>query len=651
MAIQQQPPTGGLNAVAPRPAAPPAGSGAPAQPPKNENLAARAAGMEQEQPDAAEDYFTKTLEERRAQSAALMAQIEKLKSSLDSRKGLPFDPVMMAGAAGFLKPTKTGSFGESLGYAAEGMSSEAEKEFARRQAMQKLELELAEKGLSATTKNLEMEDLLRLSGMGGKAMSAPRVGAPGAPAGGPSGGAPAPAGGAPGAPSAPAAGGAPAAPSAGSVGQTGAPNQMRLISDSDITRAYSISKEHGDKIANIAKMQREDIISTPEGPFSRSQQRYLEVDPHQTKIIERDFGRFIGPKKVPERLSREYDKIRAEAVAKDDPEIEFNWFRRQGWLEGSIKPTKEEIAAGKPPVATKPGEEPLTESERKVRDELRKKRGETEIEEEKTQITTVRNNMNNARNLTNIAKDMTTYASSNPRAFQLLQDTTIKDAIFRAAEKGITTPGGTIAFPARELETYKLKPEDREALQMFMQKYAELTVNFRKVARAPGEGATTESEGLLFSQLGALPSDTARVIILKSHALELKAEYDKQLFRAWNNYKRQNKDASYGDFLGSDVKETLDNQYDSTLQKVRERNADLFGGTRRTESKPTTPANPAAPAAPAAPANRPPAQSAPTAPAGPVRIKSKADEAFKNLKPGAVYIDVDGTVKRKKEGE
>lgn len=630
MAIQQQPPTGGLNQVA-RPAAPPAAP--PQQPPKQENLAARAAGMEQEGDESPQDYFTKTLAERRAQSEALMAQIEKLKSSLDSRKGLPFDPVMMAGAAGFLKPTKTGSFGESLGYAAEGMSSEAEKEFARRQAMQKLELELAEKGLSATTKNLEMEDLLRLSGMGGKAMPAPRVGPAGAPA----------AGGAPAAP----AGGAPAGgpASAGAVGQTGAPNQMRLISDADITRAYAISKEHGDKIANIAKMQREDIISTPEGPFSRSQQKYLEVDPHQTKIIERDFGRFIGPKKVPERLSREYDKIRAEAVEKNDPDIEFNWFKRQGWLEGPIKPTKEEIAAGKAPAtgagADKP---PLTAQERDTQEALRKKRGETEIEEEKTQISTVRQNMEKARGLTNIAKDMTTYASSNPRAFQLLQDTTIKDAIFRAAEKGITTPGGTIAFPARELETYKLSPQDREALQMFMQKYAELTVNFRKVARAPGEGATTESEGLLFSQLGALPSDTARVIILKSHALELKAEYDKQLFRAWNNFKKDNKDASYGDFLASDVKEKLDNNYDATLQKVRERNADLFGGKKPTETKP------AAPAAPAAPANRPPAASAAPA-AGPVRIKSKADQAFKSLPVGSVYIDVDGTVKRKKEGE
>lgn len=639
MAIQQQPPTGGLNQVA-RPAAPPAAP--PQQPPKQENLAARAAGMEQEGDESPQDYFTKTLAERRAQSEALMAQIEKLKSSLDSRKGLPFDPVMMAGAAGFLKPTKTGSFGESLGYAAEGMSSEAEKEFARRQAMQKLELELAEKGLSATTKNLEMEDLLRLSGMGGKAMPAPRVGPAGAPA---AGGAPAaPAGGAP-------AGGPAPAPAPGSVGQTGAPNQLRLITDSDITRAYAISKEHGDKIANIAKMQREDIISTPEGPFSRSQQKYLEVEPHQTKIIERDFGRFIGPKKVPERLSREYDRIRAEAVEKNDPDIEFNWFKKQGWLEGPIKPTKEEIAAGKAPTtgagADKP---PLTAQERETQEALRKKRGETEIEEEKTQITNIRNNMQNARGLTNIAKDMTTYASSNPRAFQLLQgfDQPVREAIFRAAEKGIQAGQfGSISLPTRELESYKLSVQDREALQMFMQKYAELTVNFRKVARAPGEGATTESEGLLFSQLGALPTDTARVIILKSHALELKAEYDKQLFRAWTNFKKENKDASYGEFLGSDVKDKLDNQYDATLQKVRERNADLFGGTRKPAEN-----RPAAPAAPAAPANRPPAASAPAAPAaGPVRIRSKADEAFKKLPVGGVYIDVDGTVKRKRDGE
>lgn len=629
----QQPPQGALAQVS-RPAAPPAQG----QQPPRENLAARAAGMEQEQETPQEDYFTKTLEDLRRQRESLNTQITSLKKSLDYRKGLPFDPTLMAAAAGFLKPTKTGSFGESLGYASELMSNEAEKEFARKQASAKLGLELDEKALALQTKGLEMEDLLRMSGMGGAAPGAPAVpsapaGAPGArpspPAGGPAGG---PVGG-------PAA---PVQPGGGTVGQGGAPNQMRLISDSDITRAYAISKEYGDKIANIAKIQREDIISTPEGPFSRSRQAYIEAEPFQSKIVERDFGRFIGPKKVPERLSREYDKIRAEAVAKGDPEIEFNWFKKQGWLEGPIKPTKEEIAAGKTAPEGKAGEEPLSLEERERRNKLREERAKTEITEEKEAISKLRTNANRARELNNVADSMITYAKSNPRAFELLQNTNIKDAIFRAAEKGITTPGGSIAFPARELESYKLSPQDREALMMFMQAYAQQTVAFRKEARAPGEGATTESEGLLFSQLGALPSDTARVVIMKSEALKYKAEYDRQMIRTWNKWRKDNPDGTYNEFLDSDTKNTLDDAYDKKLNEMRQRNADILGTVKmpkdekKGETKPAAPATPQKTSAPKAGGKQPP------------RITGDNDPVYINLKPGELFIDPEGTVRTKR---
>ena len=60
------------------------------------------------------------------------------------------------------------------------------------------------------------------------------------------------------------------------------------------------------------------------------------------------------------------------------------------------------------------------------------------------------------------------------------------------------------------------------------------------------------------------------------------------------------------------------------------------------EKKPTTPAAPAAPK-PAAPAATPTA--------GPPRIKGKDDPVYKNVQPGGLYIDVDGTVRTKKAGE
>jgi hypothetical protein len=588
--------------------------------------------MEQDQTTAPEDYFTKTLEDLRKQRESLNSQITSLKSSLDHRKGLPFDPVMMAAASGFLRPTKTGSFGESLGYATDQMSNEAEKEFARKQANAKLGLELDEKALAFKTKGLEMEDMMRMSGIGGQSPRPPA----GGPVGGPVGG---PAGGAAGAPT-----GGPAAPvpsGGGTIGQSGAPNQMKMISDSDITRAYAISKEYGDKISNIAKIQREDIISTPEGPFSRSRQAYIEAEPFQSKIVERDFGRYIGPKKVPERLSREYDEIKRKAIELDDPEIEFNWFKKQGWLEGKQKPTKADKAAGAPDDETGKDGAPLTVEERERRNQLRVEREKKQIDEEQTSISDMRTNARKSRDVSNIAKDMTAFATSNPRAFQLLQNATLRDAIFRAAEKGITTPGGSIAFPARELETYKLNNEDREALMMFMQAYARQTVEFRKAARAPGEGATTEAEGLLFAQLGALPSDTARVILLKSEALEVKAEYDRQLFREWNKFTKANKDANYQDFLVSDEKDALDNAYDGRLKSMRERNADLFRNVPK-----------AAPASGSKPPAAKPQQASGSKPqAGakqPPTIKGNDDPVFINLQPGDLYIAPDGTVRTKR---
>ena len=75
----------------------------------------------------------------------------RLRAGLDTRKNRMFDPVLMQTAAGFLKPTKTGSFGESLGYAAENAGAEAEKEMLRNRENQKLEMELAKRWSSASS--------------------------------------------------------------------------------------------------------------------------------------------------------------------------------------------------------------------------------------------------------------------------------------------------------------------------------------------------------------------------------------------------------------------------------------------------------------------------------------------------------------------
>lgn len=73
--------------------------------------------------------------------------LQKMLSSLDARQNRMFDPTLLALAEGFLKPTQTGSFGESLGYAASGMRQAQEKELEQQQKLAQAQLELSTQGL------------------------------------------------------------------------------------------------------------------------------------------------------------------------------------------------------------------------------------------------------------------------------------------------------------------------------------------------------------------------------------------------------------------------------------------------------------------------------------------------------------------------
>ena len=74
-------------------------------------------------------------------------QMEKLMRALDTRRNMPFDPVLMRISGALLQPTKTGSAGESYGYAATAAADEAEKQAARGIDLAKMEFELGQKKL------------------------------------------------------------------------------------------------------------------------------------------------------------------------------------------------------------------------------------------------------------------------------------------------------------------------------------------------------------------------------------------------------------------------------------------------------------------------------------------------------------------------
>ena len=88
-------------------------------------------------------YQTQAIEGQRA----LDAHRNKLMELMSSRKSMPFDPRLMVLAQGLLAPTKTGGFGESLGYGLKNLSEEAERQFSREQQEAKLAYDLEQQAL------------------------------------------------------------------------------------------------------------------------------------------------------------------------------------------------------------------------------------------------------------------------------------------------------------------------------------------------------------------------------------------------------------------------------------------------------------------------------------------------------------------------
>ena len=99
------------------------------------------------------------LESSLKRKAQAEAQMQKLLDALNVRKNMPFDPVLMRVAGAMLAPTKTGSFGESLGYATTAAADEAEKQAMRNMELAKYEFELNQKLLQQQ----EASDALRMA--------------------------------------------------------------------------------------------------------------------------------------------------------------------------------------------------------------------------------------------------------------------------------------------------------------------------------------------------------------------------------------------------------------------------------------------------------------------------------------------------------
>ena len=562
-------------------------------------------------------------DQREAMNAALL----RMRESLDMRKNRMFDPVLMQTAAGFLKPTKTGSFGESLGYAAENAGTAAEREMLHQRENQKLEMEL-----------LGKEQELRQQLGGDQLISALM--------GGPKTSAPAPAGGAVTTPTGELR--VPGTASPVDVATAPKPEQVLTaarqgripITDEVLLLASRVAPKMLPTLTEIRKAQEGE-------EKNRIEREKLGQD--KRKAIPRGL-RTEREMNVAEYA--EYQNALNRYFNDGDENKLLEFYDRKGWLES--EQVKGRKITPKPADGTAPteGGAPSTipraksASEQKADEAAAETTSKGRAEAAEKMASRLGLQAEAAFENSNIANDMIGYAKNNPLVFDIMNRPGLANAVARAVQEGANVGNFNINLPAATIKQYELSGNDLTALQMFMQKSAQLQSRGRQLNRTPGEGSTSDYETKLLGGIYALPSDSQRAIILKSDALKMQGMFDEERFKLWNQKSKQ-PGYTYNDFLVDEDFKALKADYRKTLDRVREENMDLLS-PRKKEKTPaaTSPATPAKPAeasknvdpfgnaqAPAKPVATPLPPTDPSVPSGYIRDKKT------------------GVIRKKREGE
>ena len=463
-------------------------------------------------------------EEELAKIQEIQEGYAKLKETLDSRQNRLFDPTLLAMAQGFLAPTKTGSFGESISNAAEKVIPimDAEEKRAREIAAMKLELSQKELGQLQATRGMKTFQQL----VGGGDAPATLAGAAGSPAA--SGAA-----GAPGTTLSP-----PGTPGSNKAG-------WKSLSETDILKlkANPATAKYGDMLADAIKMDRDRFQISMNGiVFDRATQRYIDVPIPGQK--QESFNTRFGTYSMTPYDYSQYQKAENEG-------------RGAEWM---AKYT------GRPIESIKPSGR-LTESQRSAQ----AKGAETvAAEEAKADVTRGQTIIADGQKALAM-KGQLNYLKTilkNPEINKLLgvfENEKAGDAVLKLIESGIV--GNALATGIRDIFTnFGISAELKATQLAALQGIGSINLEMRKITRTPGEGAMSDFESKLALAAGLDKADTPMGMRKKIEFLNAKFDYNRELAKAFSRLKKDG--MSSEEFLFSPEFERISADYANNLQRI-----------------------------------------------------------------------------------
>jgi hypothetical protein len=471
--------------------------------------------------------------------------LDRVMQSLDARKNRMFDPALLAMAEGFLAPTRTGGFGESLGMAAGKLRGAEETRAKEDQALAQAQLSLAQQGM-------QLERQKQMSQAYEQALK-PGLNAPSAasPAGAP--------GGAPAAPAGAVPPGAPPAAAEPQGFQIAPPMPLSMTREQFLRNAQMEGKPLGQALKewdDYSRKQRE----TKEGyVFDYGAGRAFPVPKAEQVNIQ--IRGYSGTYPVSQE-----DAMRLAAL------------ERSGDAAG-YKSLADRIVKG-----------PTGTSRIASAEELEQERGRGKIiaEDEAKTETELRKEIitrgNQAGERIRVGNQVLTLAEdpAASRMFGILNNPSWTSQLAKIAENAARVGDYSIGIPVIQdvLRNMKLTPQEIARYQYGAMLFAQSQLEASQLAK--GQGQVSDFERRLFAATAMTSEDTPATLQMKAKALIARGQVERQIARLWEESKDRYRSVS--EFKRSDEYDKLVSDYDAKLAKLLE--------TMPVPSMPGTPGKP-----------------------------------------------------------
>lgn len=529
--------------------------------------------------------------------------ISRLEGLLNDRENRLFDPVALAAAQGFLAPTKTGSFGESLGNVAGAVGTAAQAENKSAMENAKMRLELAQAGMSGAMDVEKAQQVRRLLGEETPAPGTRPAGVPAgvtapptAPSAAPTGLPSAPSAGAPipSAPQAPQAAQAPVGAPGGGLPLGVPSDQLSLLNlspDEKKMVAFGLQEKKSmfDMLKDVDKMRKDQMVykenygihvpSNTIYPFPTSKMEDITF-PGEKGVFKANAGDIMRLQHYGATDDPRYNDVKDRIIygpkvgrmAPPVPPAAPSAGGAPAPAAGALPSAAPTVAPPAPIVApTGTGRIPTAgdiEAESARKKELAGGEAKNEVERRKTLPDDIKRYDSLARSADSLYK----IVDENPKGFGTFDKPGVLPAIGTLVRDGIRANKVNVDMGGFE-DAYRqfnprIKESDINAVRLGAAEQANIELNYANMF-LKGTGPITEGERGIVRRAGAgNVSMSPEVLKLRAQAVSKRANYERDDLDAYRRHVLQNPDSSYSAYMETPKYKELYNTYDKEMRSL-----------------------------------------------------------------------------------